>query len=127
MGVELKTRPRVNASDKGGKTTLPPIKQQFGATLKAANLGLTVTQVFEGLAAQQAGILVNDVVIAIKGHVVTQEKLQRLLDSATESMLPVVVIRDGRLLNIELPVIAARHEMAYFDVIDSEKLNAWLA
>lgn len=127
MGVELKTRPRVNASDKGGKTALPPIKKQFGATLKAANLGLTVTQVFEGLAAQQAGILVNDVVIAIKGHVVTQEKLQRLLDSATETMLPVVVIRDGRLLNIELPVIAARHEMAYFDVIDSEKLNAWLA
>ncbi|WP_338517594.1 M61 family metallopeptidase [Alteromonas gracilis] len=127
MGVELKTRPRVNAEDKGGVSSHRPIKHQLGATTKAASLGLTVVQVFEGLAAQQAGVLINDLIVALDGHVVNPAKLQRLLDCCKKESIALTLIRDGRLLNVTLPILPARCDMAYFDVVDDAVLTQWLA
>lgn len=126
MGVNYKTRTRVSADDKGGFSQLPSIKNQLGATLKPATFGLTVIQVFEGLAAMKAGILLNDVIIALEGHIVNAQKLQRLLDTAQESTVNITLIRDGRLLTVPLEVTQARQEMAYFDITDEVKLNQWL-
>lgn len=126
MGVNYNTRTRVSADDKGGVSQLPSIKNQLGATLKAASFGLTVVQVFEGLAAMKAGILLNDVIIALDGHIVTAQKLQRLLDNAQTSTVDITLIRDGRLLTLPLEVTRARQEMAYFEITDEEKLNKWL-
>ena len=126
MGVNYKTRTRVSADDKGGFSQLPSIKNQLGATLKAASFGLTVVQVFEGLAAMKAGILLNDVIIALDGHIVNAQKLQRLLDNAQTSTVDITLIRDGRLLTLPLEVTQARQEMAYFEITDEEKLNQWL-
>ncbi|GFD88697.1 peptidase M61 [Tenacibaculum sp. KUL152] len=127
MGVEYKTRARVSGDDKGGLTTQKPIHHQLGATLKAEQLGLSVMQVFEGLAAQQAGILVNDIIIAVNQHVVNAQKLQRILDTTKDDCVNVTVIRDGRLLTLDLPILPARQEMAYFEIVDNEKLAYWLA
>jgi predicted metalloprotease with PDZ domain len=126
MGVNYNTRTRVSADDKGGFSQLPSIKNQLGATLKAATFGLTVVQVFEGLAAMKAGILLNDVIIALDGHIVNTQKLQRLLDNAQTSTVDITLIRDGRLLTLPLEVTQARQEMAYFEITDEEKLNQWL-
>ena len=126
MGVNYNTRTRVSADDKGGFSQLPSIKNQLGATLKAASFGLTVVQVFEGLAAMKAGILLNDVIIALEGHIVNAQKLQRLLDNAQTSTVDITLIRDGRLLTLPLEVTRARQEMAYFEITDKEKLNKWL-
>ncbi len=126
MGVRFNTRARVSAEDKGGLTQLPAIRNQLGATLKPASLGLTVVQVFEGLAAMQAGILLNDVIIALDGHIVNAQKLQRLLDTAQKSAVDVTLIRDGKLLTLPLNVVKARAEMAYFNIEDVQTLNQWL-
>ena len=126
IGLSYNTRASISFEDKGGAVTSSAIKHQFGATLKPAPLGLTVVQVFEGLAAMQSGILLDDIVIALDGHVVNQTKLQRLLDSAQSKTVEITLIRDGRLLCVDLPIIPARQDMAYFEVVDSEKLNAWL-
>lgn len=126
MGVNYNTRARVSAEDKGGFSQLPSIKNQLGATLKAASFGLTVVQVFEGLAAMKAGILLNDVIIALDGHIVNAQKLQRLLDNAQTATVDITLIRDGRLLTLPLEVTPARQEMAYFEINDEEKLNQWL-
>ena len=126
MGVNYNTRARVSAEDKGGFSQLPSIKNQLGATLKAASFGLTVVQVFEGLAAMKAGILLNDVIIALDGHIVNAQKLQRLLDNAQTATVDITLIRDGRLLTLPLEVTPARQEMAYFEITDEEKLNQWL-
>ena len=126
MGVNYNTRARVSAEDKGGFSQLPSIKNQLGATLKAASFGLTVVQVFEGLAAMKAGILLNDVIIALDGHIVNAQKLQRLLDNAQAPRVDITLIRDGRLLTLPLEVTPARQEMAYFEITDKEKLNQWL-
>jgi len=83
-------------------------------------------QVFEGLAAMKAGILLNDVIIAINGHIVNTQKLQRLLDNAQTSKVDISLIRDGRLLTLPLEVTEARKEMAYFEINNEEKLSQWL-
>lgn len=126
MGVQFKTRPRVSNEDKGGTTQLPVVKHQLGATLKAESFGLNVVQVFEGLAAMNAGILLNDTIIAVNGHVVTAQKLQRLLDNAQQPTVDITLIRDGRLLTIPLSVMKPRSEMAYFEIVDEEKIQKWL-
>ena len=126
MGVNFSTRARVSAEDKGGFSQNPSIKNQLGVTLKAATFGLSVVQVFEGLAAMKAGILLNDVIIALDGHIVNAQKLQRLLDNAQTSTVDITLIRDGRLLTLPLEVTRARQEMAYFEITDEEKLNQWL-
>ena len=112
--------------DKGGASSLPAIKNQLGATLKPATFGLTVMQVFEGLAAMKAGVFLNDVIIGLDGHIVNAQKLQRLLDNAQTSQVELTLIRDGRLLTLPLEVTVARNEMAYFEITDEEKLNQWL-
>ncbi|GFD77476.1 peptidase M61 [Tenacibaculum sp. KUL118] len=126
MGVNYAARARLLGEDKGGISTQPVIKNQLGATLKPATFGLTVMQVFEGLAAMKAGILLNDVIIAINGHIVNTQKLQRLLDNAQTSKVDISLIRDGRLLTLPLEVTEARKEMAYFEINNEEKLSQWL-
>lgn len=126
MGVNYAVRARVSGEDKGGVSSLPAIKNQLGATLKPATFGLTVIQVFEGLAAMKAGILLNDIIIALDGHIVNAQKLQRLLDNAQTPKVEITLIRDGRLLTLPLEVTEARKEMAYFEITDEEKLNLWL-
>ena len=126
IGIALRTRAKVSSEDKGGLSSKAPTKRQLGATLKAAPLGLTVVQVFEGLAAMNAGILLNDNIIAIDGHVVSQGKLQRILDTTRESTLEVSLIRDGQLLNVTLPVVDARKDMAFFEINDENAFNQWL-
>ena len=127
MGVEYRIRPRVSSDDKGGITSQPAIINQLGATLKPASFGLTVVQVFEGLAAMDAGILLNDVIIALDGHIVNVQKFQRLLDNAQASTVEITLIRDGRLLTLPLNVVKARTDMAFFTITDQQKLSKWLA
>ncbi|MDO6565939.1 M61 family peptidase [Alteromonas sp. 1_MG-2023] len=126
IGVELLTRSKVSAEDKGGKTSGEGVKRQLGANCKPAPLGLTVTQVFEGLAASDAGLMVNDTIIAVNGYVVNQVKLQRILDSTNTGQVSISLIRDGRLLTGDLDVRNAREDVCYFSVVDESKLAAWL-
>lgn len=126
IGAEYETRARTSAEDKGGLSSKPQIVNQLGATVKPASLGVTVAQVFEGLAAMQSGLLLNDVIIAFDGNVVNQAKLQRLLDSAKSDEVTLSVIRDGKLLSLALPVIEARKEMAFFTITDETKMKEWL-
>ena len=126
IGIALRTRAKVSSEDKGGLSLKTPMKRQLGATLKAAPLGLTVVQVFEGLAAMRAGILLNDNIIAVNGHVVVQGKLQRILDTTLESTAEVSLIRDGKLLNVTLSIMEARNDMAYFEINDANVFGNWL-
>lgn len=126
IGLKYATRARVSSEDKGGLSPLPGIKHQLGATLKPAPLGLSVTQVYEGLAAMTAGIQLNDIILALNGHVVNQIKFQRMLDNAQTTHVTLTVIRDGRLLSLELPVIEARKDMAFFEISDETVFKNWL-
>jgi predicted metalloprotease with PDZ domain len=98
----------------------------LGANCKPAPLGLTVTQVFEGLAAADAGIMVNDIIIAVNGFVVNQAKLQRILDATNTGQVSLSLIRDGRLLTGDLDIRNAREDVCNFSIADERKFSAWL-
>ncbi|MEG3768028.1 M61 family metallopeptidase [Alteromonas sp. 14N.309.X.WAT.G.H12] len=127
IGVSLHTRPKNGLTDKGG--TPPASAYQIhplGAMIKNAETGVTVQVVFEDSAACQAGLQVNDRIIALDGWVVNDVLLQRLLNQTSASSLPITVLRDGRLLNLALPVLPKREEACYFTIDDEDKFADWL-
>ncbi len=127
IGVCLHTRPKNSAADRGGVPPSPAYqKHPLGAAIKSADLGVTVQVVFEGGAADLAGLQVNDKIIALEGYVVGDVLLQRLLNQTDKTELAITVIRDGRLLTLKLPVIEERQEACYFTIEDKEKLAEWL-
>jgi predicted metalloprotease with PDZ domain len=127
IGLSMHTRAKINADDKGGTTSAKVVKKQLGATLKPVSQGLSVVQVFEGLAAMNAGILLNDVIVAVNDYVVDQKLLQRLLDTAQEAAVDVTLIRDGKLLTVKLPVTEAREDACFFAVEDLSAFETWLS
>jgi len=126
IGVKLHTRSAVSAEDKGGYTGATEIRHQLGATCKPAAMGLSVIQVFEGLAASKAGVMINDIILALNNQVVNQAKLQRLLDCASDTHVTLTLIRDGQIVNVALPVLQARQDRAYFTIENEEKFQQWL-
>jgi predicted metalloprotease with PDZ domain len=127
IGLSMQTRAKINADDKGGTTSAKTVKRQLGATLKPVAQGLSVVQVFEGLAAMEAGILLNDVIIAIDGYVVDQKLLPRLLDTTQALSADVTLIRDGKLLSVTLPVKDAREDACFFTIEDQSAFETWLS
>ena len=127
IGIELLTRTKVSPEDKGGKTNATGSYRQLGANVKPASVGLTVVQVFEGLACAEAGVMVNDTILAINGYIVDQIRLQHILDTATSPQVELSLIRDGRLLSVPLKVKEAREDVAYFTIVDNDKFARWLA
>lgn len=127
IGLSMQTRAKINGDDKGGTTSSKPVRKQFGATFKPVAQGLSVIQVFEGLAAMEAGILLNDVIIAVNDYVVDQKLLQRLLDTTQDATADVTLIRDGKLLSVTLPVNDAREDACFFAVEDLNAFETWLS
>ncbi|MBU2976940.1 PDZ domain-containing protein [Alteromonas sp. C1M14] len=127
IGVSLHTRPKNGLADKGGT---PPAsayqKHPLGAMIKNAETGVTVLVVLEDGAACQAGLQVNDRIIAMNDWVINDVLLQRLLNQTKASSVALTVLRDGRLLNLTLPVLPEQDEACYFTIDNEEKLTAWL-
>ncbi len=75
FGVKCHFSPRENFDDKGGVIATSPIKIDFGAQIKAREIGIQVVQVTEQTAAYESGLQVDDVLIAIDKWVVSKENL----------------------------------------------------
>jgi len=75
FGVKCQFSPRDTFDDKGGVKTTSPIKIEFGAQIKAREIGIQIIQVTEQTAAYKSGLQVGDVLIAIDKWVVSKENL----------------------------------------------------
>ena len=83
VGVEFVVRPAESAADKGGK----PPKKSAAELMRRAVLGVKLTvgaeaklaQVFDGAAAQAAGLAAGDALVAVDGLRVTKANLDALL------------------------------------------------
>ncbi len=127
IGVSLHYRSKLNSADKGGTNAgNSGHPRLLGATVKTAPVGVTVVQVNADTAASEAGLHINDVLLAVDNFVVNENLLQRLLNTTTQAQLRLTVIRDGRLLELSLPVRQASPQACYFTVEDREKLQRWL-
>lgn len=128
IGLSISKRSAVNNSDKGGKpsSTISAVRQ-LGAVTKNAEFGVHILQVREHLAADQAGLQVNDRIIGVDGWQVDEEKLQRLLNVTQKDTVPLVVARDGRILTLTLPLIDSATDRIVVSIEDEKKFAQFLA
>ncbi|NLR73737.1 M61 family metallopeptidase [Leeia aquatica] len=82
LGLSLQCRMPQNLADKGGKWLAEPPapRNQLGARTATDPLGLKLSSVLSGGAAELAGLAGGDVIIALDGFKVSQGNLETLLD-----------------------------------------------
>jgi predicted metalloprotease with PDZ domain len=113
MGIELETRPAESATDRGGKKSSKPprtlaARVVLGARTADDPLGVKLTQVFAGGAAQHAGLSAGDVIVALDGLRASVKILeQRLAGYAPGDAVQVHAFRRDELLVCSLHLLAA--------------------
>jgi predicted metalloprotease with PDZ domain len=128
FGVTCHFSPRENLDDKGGEMTTSPIKIEFGAQIKAQEIGIQIIQVTEQSAAYESRLQVADVLIAIDKWVVSKENLIPQLNNLTIGQtVQLSVIRDKKLKQLPFVATAAASDTIALEVIDQQQCNSWLS
>jgi predicted metalloprotease with PDZ domain len=128
FGVKCHFSPRENLEDKGGVMTTSPIKIEFGAQIKAQEIGIQIIQVTEQSAAYESRLQVADVLIAIDKWVVSKENLIPQLNNLTIGQtVQLSVIRDKKLKQLPFVATAAASDTIALEVIDQQQCNSWLS
>lgn len=131
IGLDISMRATSAVSDKGGVPAKSTIKYAFGAIFSKLDLGVQIQSVYEGSPAHDAGCLPDDRVLAIAGWEVAMDSLHDILDTVnignTEfvSSVPLTVLRDGRLLTLELPIRDAIPDTVEIQIVKPELFQAW--
>ncbi|NMH58479.1 M61 family metallopeptidase [Alteromonas sp. MYP5] len=126
-GLSLHQRTRTHKDDKGGSPTEKPTHtRELGMIVKNTEVGVIIQQVKDNLAADQAGLQINDRIIALDGYEVNENLLQRLVEVSQEDSLPITIIRDGRLLTRSFPVVSAEKNLFYLKIENESQFAAWL-
>jgi predicted metalloprotease with PDZ domain len=98
----------------------------LGAQYKAQAFGLVITQVLENSPAANAGLAVNDILIAVDKVKVTEQSIQALLDHLpANSELICHFFRDDQLLTSTLKVIDSPLAGIAFKVVDENLVKRW--
>jgi len=128
LGANLHLRPRKSISDTGGgKPDAEPATPWIGANIDGPAGRITVTHVFNGHAAEQAGLASGDLIVAINNMVIGAGAVPDLLQRHAKSQsLSVHYIRHGVLREAKLPVLMAPSD-TYSITGREEDTAAWLA
>ncbi len=127
FGVMCHFSPRENLDDKGGVMTTSPIKVEFGAQIKAREIGTQIIQVTSQTAAYEAGLQVGDVLIAIEKWVVSKENLVTQLNYLPFGQtVQLSILRDKKLKQLTFLARAASSDTIALEVIDQALCNSWL-
>lgn len=98
----------------------------IGAQYKALTLGVKITQVIENSPAAQAGLAVNDILVAVNGIQVSEKSLQQLADHFPENaQLSCHYFRDDQLLSSNITFIDSPLAAIGLSEIDSELSEKW--
>ncbi|WP_018981701.1 M61 family metallopeptidase [Salinimonas chungwhensis] len=127
IGIAMVYRPKRGMTDKGGvKGPEHSQNQHFGANIKNASPGVTVAQIMDNTPASAAGLQNNDVIIAADNYVVDDKLLERFVNNKQKGAIMLTVIREGRLLSLNLVPQKAVNDACYFVITDRKKLHQWL-
>lgn len=103
------------------------IKPYFGAMYTALPAGLKITSVIENSPAANAGIAVNDILIAVQNMKVTEASFAKLLGHIPlGSALTCHYFRDDQLLTGQLVVADSPLAGVKLSVVEPERIGAWL-
>jgi predicted metalloprotease with PDZ domain len=137
FGVELYLLPADSASDMGGVIESPPESQAprhvLGAKWQQSNGAIRLQQVYDGGAAQLAGLSAGDEILALDGLRMEGSKMESYLDQqGALRTLTLHIFRRDELMQFEVKPLPAPLDTCRFrlpDDIDSdvrERRQAWL-
>jgi predicted metalloprotease with PDZ domain len=137
MGVGYRLRAARNSADKGGvaKGDEVPVSQGpvLGATVRDERGDARIAVVFDGGAAQEAGLSAGDVVVAVDGLRVTAGNLeQRIADIPEGYSVSVHAFRRDELMRFDLKPQAPPENICELWLLDDpseeqlERQQAWL-
>ena len=127
FGVECHFTPRENLDDKGGVMNTTPTKIEFGAQIKALEIGIQIIQVTEKTAAYDSGLQVGDVMIAIDKWAVSKENLFAQLNYLSKGqVVQLTILRDKKLKQLTFVASDAPNDTIALEVIDQELCKNWL-
>ncbi len=130
VGVEYRLRTATSNSDKGGKAGKEngETPLALGVRYGSDPLGAKLLNVFDGGAAQDAGLAAGDVVVAVDGLRATQENIEKLL--ANHRMQKSVVLhafRRDELMEFNVPIRRAPLDTCYLVLQEAiEEKQRWL-
>tara|TARA_R110002153_G_scaffold6556_30_gene30204 strand:+ start:8907 stop:10745 length:1839 start_codon:yes stop_codon:yes gene_type:complete len=127
FGVKCQFFPRENLDDKGGVKTTSQIRIDFGAQIKARDIGIQIIQVTEQTAAYESGLQVGDVLIAIDKWEINKENLVAQLNCLVIGQtVQLSVLRDKKLKQLTFKATAASNDTIALEIMDQELCNTWL-
>ena len=138
FGVLMRLVPAQSIADKGRVLDKPfdpevPAKPVLGAVLTMKNNEINLLQVFDGAAAQEAGLSAGDVIVAVDGLRMNDKQLERYIATTLPGKsVRVHLFRLDRLLVFDLTPRPAPEDTCVFYLPESvsveqrERLNAWL-
>lgn len=128
IGLKLHVRGKEHSGDKGG-TEGKEVASQFdiGASLSKSSVGVTVKQLQEHGAAEKAGLMINDTIIAADSWIVDETLLTRLLNRLqVGGSVELTVIREGRLVKANISRSHPLNRVAYLTVENEARYLSWL-
>jgi predicted metalloprotease with PDZ domain len=137
FGVEMKLLPAKSQDDKGGVITKSENEQNsysvIGAKWIDKNGTVYIQQVFDGGAAQEAGVSAGDEIIAVDGQRKNTNQFDRYIaDTDPGETVQVHLFRRGTLMNISLKPRKAPSDTCYFYLTEqknpeiSKRYTEWL-
>ncbi|MCH8537147.1 MAG: M61 family peptidase [Alkalimonas sp.] len=125
LGLELTFRSVTRPDDLAGNQA-PYEGSWLGAQYKASNAGLTLTAVYHGGPAHQAGLMVGDELLALSGYRLTAESIaELLLRLPQQQALPVQLFRRDRCIERSIHLAPAPQQVAQLSVSNSERFTQW--
>jgi len=134
-GIDYRLRPSEGNGDQGGKPggRKGPPRTVLGVRSGDDALGAKLLNVFDGGAAQQAGLAAGDVVIAINGLRVSNGSLDKVIASyAAGDSVQLHAFRRDELMTFSAALQAAPADTCYLadieapDTAQQQRRNAWL-
>jgi len=126
LGATLHQRPRKSVSDTGGgKPDADPAKPWMGANIDGGAGRISVTHIFNGHAAEQAGLASGDLIVAINNLVISASDVPDLLERHAQSnSISVHYIRHGVLRESQLPIMLAPSD-TYSITMQKDHSKVW--
>ncbi|MEW8365545.1 MAG: PDZ domain-containing protein [Candidatus Thiodiazotropha taylori] len=123
FGVAMKLLPAKSSDDKGGVLGDKEREQQsytgIGAKWTSKNSGIKVQQVFDGGAAQNAGISAGDEIVAVDGLRMSAKQFENyILDTDADDQIEVHLFRRDQLMSLVLQPQQAAFDTCYFDLTE---------
>ncbi|MFW8589486.1 M61 family metallopeptidase [Glaciecola sp. 2405UD65-10] len=126
IGLQLKLRPSQNALDKGGEKPLNN-KTDWGAVVSSVDKMLRVNAVYDGRGASKAGLMHGDTIVAVDSWQCDEAKLITILNQKhVGETLPIHVLRDAKLIELEFTVSEAPADTCAITVEDETLFHTWL-